>query len=156
MQWWINAYFAVHTDMKSHTGGNGSLGKGSFYTTSTRKKLNTKISTETKLVGVDDLMTMILWSRYFLGAQGHKMGVSKVYQENQSAMLLAKNGWASSGKRTRKINIRFFLVKDRVKSGDIEIEYCPTDLIITDYLMKPLQGMEFRCFRDQVLNIQRK
>ena len=30
MKGWIEAYFAVHPDMKSHTGGNGSLGKGSF------------------------------------------------------------------------------------------------------------------------------
>ena len=156
MKWWIDASFAVHPDMKSHTGGNGSLGKGSFYTASTRQKLNTKSSTEAELVGVDDLMPMILWSRYFLLAQGYKMGASKVYQDNQSTMLLAKNGRASSGKRTRHINIRFFLVKDRVKSGEIEIEYCPTDMMIADYLTKPLQGLKFRWFRDQVLNIQSK
>ena len=81
-------------------------------------------------MGVDDLMPMILWSRYFLGAQGYNVGASKVYQDNQSTMLLAKNGRASSGKRTRNINIRFFLVKDRVKSGEIEIEYCPADLML--------------------------
>ena len=108
--------------MKSHTGGNGYLGKGSLYTTSTRQKLNTKISTEVELVGVNDPMPMILWSRYFLISQVYKMGASKLYQDNQSTMLLAKNGRESSGKRNRHINIRLFLVKDRVKSGDIEIE----------------------------------
>ena len=75
---------------------------------------------------------------------------------SQITMLLAKNGWASSGKRTWHINILFFFVKDRVKSGEIEIEYCPTDLMIVYYLTKPLQGMKFRWFRDQVLNIQSK
>ena len=156
MKWWIDASFAVHPDMKSHMGGNGSLGKGSFYTTSNRQKLNTKSSTEAELVGIDDLMPMILWSRYFLQAQGYKMGASKVYQDNQSTMLLAKNGCASSGKRTRHINIRYFLVKDRVKSGEIEVEYCPTNAMIADYLTKPLQGIKFRWFRDQVLNIATK
>ena len=101
-------------------------------------------------------MPIILWSHYFLGVQRYKMGASKVYQDNQSTMLLANNGRASSGKRTRHINIRLFLIKDRVKSGDIEIDYCPTDLMIADYLTKPLQGMKFRWFRDQVLNIQSK
>ena len=71
-------------------------------------------------------------------------------------MVLTKKGRASSGKRNRHINIRLFLVKDRMKSGDIEIEYCPTDLMISDYLMKPLQGMKLIWFRDQVLNIQSK
>ena len=119
MKWWIDASFAIHPDMKSHTGGNGSLGKGSFYTKSTQEKLNTKKLNKAKLVGVDDLMPMILWSCYLLGAQGYKMGASKLYQDNQSTMLLAKNGWAFCGKRTQHINIRLFLVKDKVKSGEI-------------------------------------
>ena len=92
MKWWINVSFAVHPNMKSHTGGNGSLGKGLFYTTYTQQTLNMKISTEAELVGVDDLRPMILWSRYFLGAHGYKMDASNVYQDNQSTMLLEKNG----------------------------------------------------------------
>ena len=65
--------------MKSHTGGNGSLGKGLFYTTSTQNNLNKKSSNDAESVGLDDLVPMILWSRYFLGAQGYNMGTSKVY-----------------------------------------------------------------------------
>jgi hypothetical protein len=29
--WWIDSSFAVHDDMKSHTGGTMSMGKGSVY-----------------------------------------------------------------------------------------------------------------------------
>jgi hypothetical protein len=29
IKWWIDASFAVHPDMQSHTGGTMSLGKGS-------------------------------------------------------------------------------------------------------------------------------
>ena len=82
MKLWINAYFAVHPNTNNHTGGNGYLGNGSFYTISIRQKLNTKSLTEAELVVVDDLMPVMLWSRYFLGAQGYKMGASKVYQDN--------------------------------------------------------------------------
>ena len=46
IHWWVDASFAVHHDMKSHTGGMLSLGKGALYATSTKQKLNTKISTE--------------------------------------------------------------------------------------------------------------
>jgi hypothetical protein len=31
IKWWVDASFTVHTDMKSHTGGTMSLGKGSVY-----------------------------------------------------------------------------------------------------------------------------
>ena len=69
MKWWIDASYAVHPDMKSRTGGAFSLGKGVIYGTSTRQKINTKSSTEAELVGVNDVMPQILWTRYFLDAQ---------------------------------------------------------------------------------------
>ena len=84
------------------------------------------------------------------------MGASRVYQDNQSTMLLSKNGRAYIGERTRNINIQLFIVKDRVKSREIEIEYFPTDLMIADYRTNMLQGMKFRWFRNQVLNIHIK
>ena len=70
---------------------------------------------------VDDLMPMILWTWYFPNAQGCEVGASKVYQDNQSTMLLDNNGQASLEKRTRHIVIRYFLVADRVKSWEISL-----------------------------------
>ena len=35
MRWWVDASFAVHPDMKGHTGGVLSMGKGAVYGTST-------------------------------------------------------------------------------------------------------------------------
>ncbi len=70
IKWWIDASFAVHRDMKSHTGETMTMGKGSVYSTSTRQKLNTKSSTEAELVGVDNVMPMIVWTKYFLEAHG--------------------------------------------------------------------------------------
>ena len=68
--WFVDAAFGVHQDYKSHTGGTMTLGKGSIYATSTKQKLNAKISNKAELVAVDDLMPHILWTRMFLKAQG--------------------------------------------------------------------------------------
>ena len=54
-------------------------------------------------------MPQFLWARYFLAAQGYKIIGNILYQENQSSIKLEKNGRESSGKRTRNINIRYFL-----------------------------------------------
>jgi hypothetical protein len=62
IKWWVDASFGTHHDMKSQTGGVMSLGGGAAYTTSTRQKLNTRSSTEAKLVSVNDLMPQILWT----------------------------------------------------------------------------------------------
>ena len=152
VKWWVDASYAVHQDMKSHTGGTMSLGKGGIYSTSTRQKLVTKSSTEAELVGVSDVMPQILWTRYFLEAQGYDVNESIVYQDNQSAMLLEKNGRGSSSKRTRHINIRYFFVQDRVEGKEIKIEYCPTGNMIADFFTKPLQGTLFKKFRDLIMN----
>ena len=33
--WWADSSYAVHPDIRSHTGGNMSLGKGAIYGVST-------------------------------------------------------------------------------------------------------------------------
>ena len=43
---------------------------------------------------------------------------------------------------------------DRIKSGEIKIEYCPTLDMIGDYFTKPLQGSLFRKFRNLMLGIE--
>jgi hypothetical protein len=154
IKWWVDASFAVHKDMRSHTGGTLSLGKGSLYSASTRQKINTKSSTEAELVAVDDVMPLVLWTRYFLQAQGYDVRENKVFQDNQSAILLEKNGRRSSSRRTRHINIRYFFVTDRIQSKEVAVEYCPTGDMLADMFTKPLQGSAFRRFRDAVLNIK--
>ena len=53
----------------------------------------------------------------------------------------------SSSKKTKHIRHRFFLIKDRVESGDVEIAYKPTGSMWYDILIKPKQGSVFRKFR---------
>ena len=128
-----------------------SLGTGCVYGTSKAQKLNTKSSTESEIVGVDDCMPQILWTLYFLEAQGFKIDDNMLYQDNKSSILLETNGRGSSGKNTRHINVRYFFVADRVESGEIRIEHCPTGIMIADYFTKALQGATFRRLRDMIM-----
>jgi hypothetical protein len=107
-----------------------SLGKGSPFFSSISQKLSTKSSTEAELIGVDDGMPLVIWTRNFMIEQGYNVKDNVVYQDNQSAILLERNGRASSGRRTRHVNIRYFFVTDRVKNGELRIEYCPTGTMI--------------------------
>ena len=87
-----------------------------------KQKLNTKSSTEAELVGVDDMMPQVVWTKYFMESQGHGPNNNYIHQDNQSAMKLENNGRGSSGKRTRHINIRYFFITDRVGKGEVEIK----------------------------------
>jgi Reverse transcriptase (RNA-dependent DNA polymerase)/Zinc knuckle len=153
IKWWVDGSFATHPDMRSHTGAVMTLGKGAVFAKSTRQKLNTRSSTEAELVGVDDAMPQILWTRYFLESQGYAVKENILYQDNKSSILLENNGKASSSQRTRHINIRYYFVTDQVKKNHIQIQYCPTETMVADILTKPLQGSLFRQFRKLILNL---
>ena len=118
--WFIDGAFAVHEDMKSHSGSFMTFGKGMMNGNSTKQKLNTTSSTHAELVAVHDNMGMMLWTRYFLEEQGYPQEPTIIHQDNQSAMLLENNGRASSGKRTRHVEIRYFFITDCVKRGHRE------------------------------------
>eukprot|EP00957_Ditylum_brightwellii_P153458 11679229-Ditylum_brightwellii.AAC.1 len=119
LTWWVDAAFAVYHDMHSHTGGVLLAGKGAIYATFSKQKLNTCSLTEAELIGVNNILPQVLWTRYFLEGQGIKVRDNIVYQDNQSAMRLEKSGKGSSGKRTCHINICYFFVTDRIASGEL-------------------------------------
>jgi hypothetical protein len=149
---WVDASFAVHADMKGHTGATMSMGSGSWYSSSSTQKLTARSSTEAELVGVHDVLPKIMWTVYFLQGQGIAPEAI-LFQDNKSSILLEKNGRASSSKRTRHIQIRYFFVKEQSDNGVVRIEYCPTKEMWADYFTKPLNGALFYSQRDVIMNI---
>eukprot|EP00957_Ditylum_brightwellii_P083233 6328183-Ditylum_brightwellii.AAC.1 len=105
IKWWVDAAFAVHGNMRGQSRGVMSMGGGAEYLSSIKQKLNTKSSTETEVVGVDDMMPQIIWTRYFLMAQGYCVTDNVLLQDNKSGIKLERNRKKSSSKRTRHINI---------------------------------------------------
>ena len=148
---WIDASYAVHPDMKSHTGGCISYGLGIIDSGSMKQKLNSKSSTESEVVGTSDYLSRTIWVKMFLEEQGYNLKKNILYQDNQSAIRLEKNGRMSCGQKSKHINIRFFWVTDRVKNEDLTIEYCPTESMLADFFTKPLQGAVFHKFREVIM-----
>ena len=148
---YVDASFGVHPDYKSHTGSVIMMDKGAVFAKSSKQKLMSKSSTEAELIGLSDALSQIIWTRDFMIAQGHKVAPAVVMQDNQSTMAMVEKG-RSTSERTRHVNIRYFFIKDRVESGEISIEYLPTESMIADILTKPLQGELFRRLRDALLN----
>eukprot|EP00957_Ditylum_brightwellii_P151632 11547294-Ditylum_brightwellii.AAC.1 len=70
LTWWVDAAFALHHNMRSHTGRVLLAGKGAIYATSTKQKLNTHSSMEAELIRVNNILPQVLWTQYFLEGQG--------------------------------------------------------------------------------------
>ena len=69
LNFYVDGSYGLHPNMKGHSGGGLSMGTGSPISSSTKQKLNTRSLTESEIVGVDDFMLSIIWTRNFLNAQ---------------------------------------------------------------------------------------
>ena len=145
------ASFGTRFEMRSQTGATLSLGIGLIYSMSRKQKLNTTSSTEAEIVGVHDAMSQIIWFRHFIIAQEVKIYRNILFQDNRSAILLHRNGTNSCSRNTRHINIRYFFLKDRIKSGEIEVVFCPSEEMIADFFTKPIQGRRFMDLRKIIM-----
>ena len=150
-RWWIDASYAVHEDMKGHTGATLSLGKGAIYSGSWKQRLVSRSSTESELIGVYDVLPQVLWMKQFLEEQGRLDTTTIVYQQNMSSILLERNGRSSSTKRTKHMHIRYFYVTEQVHNKTIHITHCPTEEMVADVFTKPLQGSLFTKMRNYVM-----
>ena len=90
----------------------------------------------------------------FLQSQIYDTRETLFYQDNQSTIILANNGFGSSSKITFHMNIWYFFITERVKSKEAAIEYFPTDEMIADSSTNTLQGSKFIKFGQFILNIQ--
>ena len=153
-KWLVDASHGVHNDCRGQTGAAMTLGGGATVSFSHKQKLNTRSSTESEIVGVDDAMPKILWTLEMIRAQGYDVSHAMLYQDNKSAILLEVNGKLSSSKKTKHIKMKFFFIKDQVEKGDVKIEHLGTEDMWVDILTKPKQGKAFRRDRAKLMNCE--
>jgi hypothetical protein len=151
MQTWVDVSYAVHQDMKSHTGGCVSFGRGAIMSKSSKQKLNTKSTTESEFVGASDYLPSPIWGKKFLEAQGYTIKENIFHQDNEGAIRFETNGRRSCGPNSRHIDIRYFFIKDRLEIENFKVKYCPTKQMLADFFTKPLQGKLFRKLRAVVM-----
>ena len=153
LKWWIDASFTVHPNVRGHISGGMSMGRVLPVVTSTKQKLNNRSSTEAYIAGVYGCIPAVCWTRYLLESQDYNVTENIVYQDNQSAILLEKNGKASGSKRTKHINIRFLFVTYHINKKEVTVEWCPTNGMTGDFMTRPLQGNLFKKFRDLIIGV---
>ena len=92
IKWWVDAAYAVHPDMRSHTGQIMSMGRGALYSSSGKQKMNTRSSTKAELVAADNALSSVMWTKLFLEAQSYPFKKTVFCQDTKSTMLVQRNG----------------------------------------------------------------
>jgi hypothetical protein len=130
-----------------------SLEKGTIISFLNKQEINSKSSTESKLIGADQVLSSILHTRYFIKAQGYLVEQNILFQDNQSMMQLKVNGSFSSSKCRKHIKCRYFFIHDKIEDRDLAVQYCPTKIMWADVLTKPKQGGPFCLDCSHLMNI---
>ena len=72
LKWYVHASFTTHPDFRLHTGGLLMLGEkgGAIIIQSLKQKVNSRSCTEAELIGVDDMVSKIVWNTNFEKCKG--------------------------------------------------------------------------------------
>ena len=76
-----------------------------------------------------------------------------VYQNNTSTIQLENNSKLNNSSYTKYINVRYYFIKDCVNRKKLQIEFCGTDNLWTDFYTKPLQEKNYS-FRRTIWNLE--
>ena len=88
--------------------------------------------------------------------QEFQVKMNIIYQDNISTIKLQNNGKLSNGKRIRHYDIKLFYITGLIWRNVVQVQYCPTDDMIVDYMSKPLVGAKFLKNRDLILNLSNR
>ena len=118
------------------------------------KKSTVTSGTETELIGVDNVLSQVLWNNCFMSAQGLPCR-TMIHPDNKSATSSENDGRLSSGNGTKNINVRHCFMKDVIKTWQSKIERSSADKMLSDCFTKPLQGGKFIEFHKNIENSQK-
>ena len=144
LQCYCDASFNVHEGAKSHGGVYITFGGGGVVCKSYKIKVAPKSTAESELNVLSDATSLLVHDREFAIESQIIDGKDEViiYEDNEAAIHLVKNGKSNSDK-TKHIALRHFFVKQYLDDGTFHLVHCPTEDMIADILTKPLQGPQF-------------
>jgi hypothetical protein len=147
---YCDASFAVHPNMRSHTGAIVTVGQVPVFFKSMKQKLSAKSSMESEMIALSDILPQAMHTAYFLEEQMKQAVIPTFHEDNQSAVAMLKNG-RPLAEATRHTNIRYFFIADYLQQGKTDLRYINTKDQTGDYYTKPLTGIDFKRHRDTIM-----
>ena len=150
----VDASYACHDDMKSHTGCTLHIGRnsGACQAMSKKQTITADSSTVAEFVATHIVTKEIKWARGFLLSVGFpQKNPTILYEDNMSTISMIKN--KSNGKRTKHVEVRFNLVRDEVSNKTIAMQWLNTEDMTLDMMTKALSPAPFCHLRTKLLGM---
>lgn len=130
---------------KSTTGYIFLLAGGAIAWKSAKQTLIASSTMEAEFVACYEASNQAIWLRNFISGLrvvGRVDRPLRLFCDNNAAVLYSNNNRSSS--KSRHIDIKFLVVKERVQSGSVSIEHIGTDFMVADPLTKALTPRVFQ------------
>jgi hypothetical protein len=130
------------------------FGKSPISWRSSLQKVVTLSTAEAEFVALASAVQETLYLRQLLSELGLEQKEGTVIgEDNQATIKISKN--PEHHGRCKHIDVRYFFVQERVQSGHIVLEYCPTDRMPADILTKAMTPEKF-CQLRSLLGVKSK
>lgn len=134
-------------DRKSYTGYLFMFAGGVINWSSRKQKTVAMSSAEAEYMALSEAAKETIYLRRFLSEIIGELGTTVIFCDNQSAGLMAKN--PVFHERTKHIDIKYHFLRDSVESGNLKIEYLPSEQMPADVLTKGLSSLKHRnCIKE--------
>jgi hypothetical protein len=152
LELWADSDWGSDTDTRRSTGAYISkLGCGGAISWSSRLQQSTALSsTEAEYMAACDAAKEAIYMRGLLANLGFEQkGAAVVREDNQGCIALTSS--AMLHQRTKHIAMRWHFTREKVQSGEINLQYVETSKQQADLLTKPLPGPQLATLRTLIL-----
>jgi len=153
----VDASYACHADLKSHTGLTLHIGRmsGSVHSLSKKQTVTADSSTVAELIGAHSCSKEILWGRNFLEELNFPQQQPTIlFEDNLSTIaIISKPG---NGNKSKHIHLRYNVLRELVLNKMIEVVHLPGIDMTSDILTKATGPTVFLHLRPRLLGCASK
>ena len=153
----VDASYACHADLKSHTGLTLHIGRmsGSVHSLSKKQTVTADSSTVAELIGAHSCSKEILWGRNFLEELNFPQQQPTIlFEDNLSTIaIISKPG---NGNKSKHIHLRYNVLRELVLNKMIEVVHLPGIDMTSDILTKATGTTVFLHLRPRLLGCASK
>ena len=136
-------------DRKSTSGYCFIMGSGLLSWKSNKQTCVTLSTAEAEYVALSSAAQEAIWLKLLL----HDLNFSHnspmvIMEDNQACICFTKN--PKDHGKTKHISIKYHFVRNLVNDQEIDVQYCPTNLMLADIFTKGLSAEKFMFIRNRL------
>ena len=141
---YCDASYANDVGYQSRLGYTCLIGNSviTWFSGTRKRKVPEQSAAEAEYYSAASCANEIIWLKQMLNELGFPQNRITAYCDNQAAIALTKN--PEFHKRTKHIQVAYHTVREYVKEGEVEFQYCQTKVQPADIFTKGVPGHQLR------------